>query len=1247
MSEPAEGIVNTNRVERAHDTDQQKKSLRKTRISCRIFASSGESEAGVVDVDELAYKMKEERSNGWDAYEEVCAGQEVKPVFAWNTTIPLRDANVGFKREWLSEDVKQFLETITKVIRKAHNENIVLSFSYLIDHATQVFDVTIRAVVSGHTFPFQDLLPAIKNMLGGATGKLDLSIYTRQDPKRFPLLFSRDSEGRRVLRWDAKKDKHHSDFVVQALEGDETPLKKRRKKRDDASIDMELRADKEQQRLRKRGLADTPNVFRHVGAWGVDWLGNNNVHQTGAYYQLRDNLEEGKVFILSYTNKYGRLWAHVKPEVVLDLIQKYGDIGLYEVLCPTRRRKVYFDVDKSTIPLERIKDAVLEKFPGARLQISGREGSWHIVLSNYHLNDLDSMLPIKLFCVKNKHLDFDEKVYTNFRNFKCLNQSKPCKPIQAYIEGDQDISKHLIMQGFDEDSIDASTLNLEGSGQTLLSFAKATGKTETQPSGSEDAQPKATYTSSSIAVDVLSIPAGNLPVPKDFDWYTATPVQKLSILPCPKRDSPGALSHQVCWRVMVWCKQNGVPFEDFWRWARQKDDNSKRLAKFRDKWSAATDYKVKEAFLKTLLERTFPKLLDRKIAAGLRRHLTIDEEITVEGVDGGFYVEENISADKKFTVLSGPMGANKTGVVVDYLLHHCQGKRVLWLTPRITLSQNTLRRLKKVGIDIINYKDLGTEDKDNGAMDEAQNVICSIQSIHYLVEAFDVLICDEIETTLLTLEKDCHTHSTNLFANWHNFIQFHQKAQKVIYMDALTTRMTTNFIRGLIGSTQPDAVPEEHFEVVNTIKEPQARTFRPVDKFDDWLAELVQRSQDGEKLYVFTPNKKGPKGVDAIAQILTLANPGWQQGSQVRSYFAEKEKEKKDDVEVVWNDPQCRAVVTNSTFSVGVNFNTENVFDRIFCHYSPFLPARDLMQSLYRVRHPKSQEMVLFRSKQCGLGEQKRRKDADFPSCPIFAQLRADIAVEEDANRHENASETFDIFCEKANITIAPPNLEDVALANSDDLQDLKEQVDSIFSYHNIADIDVKRYELHLCNIYSGRGTLQKRLEVEKFRFKSKFEPLHPTDDDDAALHEADRAMVWNENPQLIDRVRQLVGEENCGSTLDVINTRGHIIRRILRENNVQLAQVQPFPQSMKTSIPVQEIKDNFYFRTSIKNHGTGMVSMALNSFFGMYLYVGKRQRDGAKLSYKYETNPKAHRLIRYCLSNRRRPFIEAEAPVL
>lgn len=980
--------------------------------------------------------------------------------------------------------------------------------------------------------------------------------------------------------------------------------------------------------------------FRFENSWKIDWVGNvsrdDGKQPGGAQDYVIDNLKPGEYPIHSYTQKFGKLWGALKFDDINRLLK--SNHGLYEILQPFLKRKVYFDIDKTTRTLQEVKDIILKQFPNARLQISGREGSWHIILSNYYADNLEKMDNVKRFTMMHVDDGFDKAVYTKNRNMKCINQKKLDKkvnnviikqPLQLYVEGSKTLSKHLILHDFDEDAINVDTVEFDF------------------PDEGDD---KVITKHKAVPLDILSIPQQDLPLPQEFDWLTATPLDKLAILPCPPRDTPGAHDHQVCWQVMLWCKSVGIQYDQFWQWCRRKDPSVARYKKYLDAWKG--NYMVSPKLVDVMLQRYFPSIRESPSTMKFRKQFDLTGRVLVDGIDGKYLDQSHIkppvrrgttrakSALDKFIVpteplqkgvehslLDGPMGINKTGAAIDYLLRHMKpGDRALWLTPRITLANNTLYRLADAKINVVNYKDLTTAEKiaKEGPMENADFVICSIQSLHYLTKRFDYIIIDECETVFYTFADNAVTHKKNLIRNWQFLLWFVSSAKKVIYMDAFMTNLTLNFVKGMIRLS--DTHLNNHYEVVKTKAEATPRVFVEMATFDNWMTYILDHLANGKKLYIFTPFKGGKQGVEWITDRITKFF-GWKENENVMSYYAEKEEEKKklSDVEKLWGNEKVRCVVTNSTISVGVNFNEKDVFDNVFAHYSPMIPVRDFLQSIYRVRHPKSNTMMLLRSKYHGFGHDKLHI-SNHPDCDIYRQLRTDIDIEQLAYKNVNKWQTFHMMCEYANITIYPMNIDVAVTENKVYLDHLAEEVDLLFNYKRIKDItNHQEFEDKLFKSYSNTATLDDRLEIQKYMFRRMF----PDNAD-----EEEMITVWNKKKDFVDSIHKLLWNEE------------HIINRLLEENNLKLSST--LPNGMHTKIPVSEILEHLHFDKSIKNYKSGLVSQMLNAYFQMKVYgIKKRKReDGSdeeelerkrvkgqsKFEYVYEESKDYRELMDICL---------------
>ncbi|KAJ3020551.1 hypothetical protein HKX48_000630 [Thoreauomyces humboldtii] len=822
------------------------------------------------------------------------------------------------------------------------------------------------------------------------------------------------------------------------------------------------------------------------------------------------------------------------------------------------------------------------------------------LLNNYHAMTLDAMTSVKLIAVKHFSDGFDPSVYCKNKNFKCINQSKIAKPVQGWIEGSKSDLDHLVLHGIDFNS----SQDIEGMTFDGIEIPHEPESTDMIPVETK--------------IDILSIPQQSLPVPVNFDIMTAMPLDILAKLPNPPKNAPGGLNHNLIWQVMCWAKQSGIAFTQFWQWNLQKNNSVERFKRYQKQWDKC-DYKTSSRTINAMLLRTYPKINETQVTKVFREQFDIPD---VKIVDSEFLHADHIAhwRTKKFTVLVSPMGRNKTGATIDWIspFVKTQNMSVLWISPRITLSQNTLQRLNDTlqslndkGLEFHNYKDISKKAKLAGEMSKHDHLICSIQSLHYLDRNYDIIVADEWDTIASTFARDCKTHK-HLAANWAIWMSQLNKAKKVIIMDAFSTMLTHNLLEHfrqkslhsvmdtvtkttMLGSmpltfTRTKRVEQNMYEFVNLPHKPSPRKFVEAGDFKQWLWEILSALDDGKKIYVFTPFRGGKKGVEHITQV--ISDHMHFNRSQIVSYYAEKDEEKKrlSEVETVWSKPELRCVVTNGTISVGVNFNKPDVFDKLFVFYSPQIPPRDFFQAIYRVRHPKDKTMCLYRDRWCDLDYSL--ENVQFPDCEVFKQLRKDLRIEELANNNYQTWETFHLFCELANVTIIPEDLDVLTKENNKYLDELIDNANCRFDWDKIptipSDIPDDVLEEWQAKIYSNRATLDDRLMYQKFLFMSRFAPN---------AEEKTMSLVWDGNMHL---PRQL---------MTLRQSPDHLINNLLQENSVILNdEFTAFPDQMLTSIPFDKIKAQFFFSKAPTDYRTNLCARMLGAFFQRRIYSPKKR---------------------------------------
>ncbi|KAI8590413.1 hypothetical protein BDZ88DRAFT_438439 [Geranomyces variabilis] len=657
----------------------------------------------------------------------------------------------------------------------------------------------------------------------------------------------------------------------------------------------------------------------------------------------------------------------------------------------------------------------------------------------------------------------------------------------------------------------------------------------------KDAQPLPIDTQ----IDILSIPQQNLEVPLTFDVATALPIDYLAKLPNPAKGSPGWLDHALIWKVMCWAKQAGITYEQFWQWNRQKNETAARYIKWKKDWDAC-NYNIAHRTILAMLQRTYPNITETQVTKRFREQFKIPG---IKMIDADFLQAEHIShwSIAKFTVLLAPMGRNKTGSVVDWLIDMCatQGLSVLWIAPRITLAQNTLQRLRDNGLYFANYKDFTKVQKQNGDLGKCNYLICSIQSLHYLDRNYNVIIADEWDTIASTFSKDCMTHQnryvSNLAANWAIWMSQLNKAKKVIILDAFSTKLTWNFVEHFCQQANCDSLTaktvylgtmpltvtkhkkkEQHvYEFVNLDRKPTQRQFIESKSFKGWIWEIIKAVREGKKIYVFTPYRQGDKGVETIAEMI-CKEMDWQEGVEIMWYHSLKDQEKRKlaDVETLWANERLRCVVTNGAISVGVNFNLPDVFDQIFAFYCPVIGAVSSAQT-------------------------------GKPSHAII--LKQNLLIEEHANGNFKDWETFNLFCELANVLLLPETINQILQENKRYLDELEGSVKCKFSWDLIEAIDRNIPD-------EGRAAWQ---------------------------NEDILRVLWDEARQLPSKLKTLNANPE------------HLISQLLVENQVVLNDAfERFPEKMQTTIPLKDIQAQFHFHNPPNDYRTQLCARMLEAYF-------------------------------------------------
>ncbi|KNE61635.1 hypothetical protein AMAG_18661 [Allomyces macrogynus ATCC 38327] len=723
------------------------------------------------------------------------------------------------------------------------------------------------------------------------------------------------------------------------------------------------------------------------------------------------------------------------------------------------------------------------------MQICGYETetkhSYHITLSNCTVQFAD-IWKLKNFAEENtQDLGFDALVYSSNRLMKCINQSKPRADAGVYIEGSKELSKHLIQYDFDEECTDINT----------LTFPKPV-----KPKGAKSKTPDFV-----ADIQVLNPKKRDL----DFFFYDATPLEKLNNIPLDGNEN--RLSHSVIWRVMVWANKQGITFDDFMTWNSQKsksdEPHSARVARYWGYWKdlETSPYNITTRFIEAIYAKFWPSALKSK---ALRKFRASTRVKATKTVPRQYLQGADIDGTKKFNVLATGMGSNKTGAVAEFIEAH-PDSRVLWITPRITLAYNTQGRL----VHFQHYKTV----KDKTTLDTFQHLICSPCSLHYLNKPYDYIVIDESETVLqmyLTDKLHVTKRQNNFAGNLLAIKRMITESKLCIFMDAFITQLTMEFISAVY---KPTKINEHLAGHVNVVRNTLPEDFQPrvmskltgrhvngeaVTDETFFKMNILNDLSQGKKLYVFIPRKVDNKGIWSVQSFgeYLARQFDWTIGKQIKVYHGDRpQHELKEliDPDSVWASDEVRVVVANTKITVGVNFSLRNVFDKVYARYEDWVAPRDFFQAIYRIRHPKENEIVYMSTQGQKNGLTTRLKPIDIGEVrEMHAAIIKNAQLEMDMNESASSASVFEVFRKMACINIrAGP---DYFYELNPGLKAVEECGALTCLWKNIEEVEEEVLEHHF-NTDDDEPSWETWLGIRKFMFKGHY-GKYLGEDDMAAL---------------------------------------------------------------------------------------------------------------------------------------------------
>ena len=284
------------------------------------------------------------------------------------------------------------------------------------------------------------------------------------------------------------------------------------------------------------------------------------------------------------------------------------------------------------------------------------------------------------------------------------------------------------------------------------------------------------------------------------------------------------------------------------------------------------------------------------------------------------------------TALKSAMGTGKTREIIRL----CSPSpfvpvtsSICILSPRITFTDHIIAEVD----GFVNYQACkGTIDADK--------LVLSVQSAHRVERSYEMLILDEIETTLSSLTPN-KTHGKNYMRNIEAFERLVRNAKRVICLDAFLSDRSIRMLTALRGDVHIYINPHQPYKKNCTLyTEPNS-----------FFSALGHRLSKGKRMIGIWGGKEKGKNFHSLLQCKNVFYSADTDGTQ--------KKEHLEDVNTHWAKYQC--VGYTPAISVGINYTASTLFDQAFLYGTPWsCTARDYLQALHRARVLADNEVLAY-----------------------------------------------------------------------------------------------------------------------------------------------------------------------------------------------------------------------------------------------------------------------------------------------
>jgi hypothetical protein len=388
-------------------------------------------------------------------------------------------------------------------------------------------------------------------------------------------------------------------------------------------------------------------------------------------------------------------------------------------------------------------------------------------------------------------------------------------------------------------------------------------------------------------------------------------------------------------------KNEGYEFDDFNQWSRLSTKHDEHTA--RSNWNdieKRKDQCYNQNTLRTLLKRKFPSEQNERVFASWRNRIV--DQVSKPTINFSEYGYDTISYNERYCEplaqqfrkyddiqLHSHLGTGKTTVICD-LIREGNYTSIVCITPRVAFAHSIHASLKKVEDRFVLYKDVPKAERY-----KERFVVCQMESIHTLGDAFDLVIFDESESNLAQLDSytivDFHLTTTKLE-------KLMRDAKKTIWSDAFILDRSLVVCARLRPRTKK-------VYIQNTHQPYDRKAWKVGASAKEFLKfiKVFQSQNPGKRLVIATGSRQNSDDIfnELKDECKVL---------KINSYTSDALTRSLEDVNSVWSGYDV--IVYTTSVTVGISYDDpDKPFDFLFLHFSCCSSTvRDLFQSSLRAR---------------------------------------------------------------------------------------------------------------------------------------------------------------------------------------------------------------------------------------------------------------------------------------------------------